>query len=187
MRKRIAMLLVLGCLLLSGCQPKQNDLQTALDFRTRLISQAGCRFTAHVTADYGDRTYSFSLRCAFDGEDGELEVLAPEAIAGIRAEIDGEDAALSFDGVSLEYGKLAGDRVAPLTVPWLLGSAWSGDYIALTGREGDLTRVTWLKGYNEDELSIDTWLQEGIPTYAEVSHDGTRVLTVMIQDFVFGT
>ncbi len=170
-----------------GCEKKDSRLQTALAFRTKLLESGGCRFTCQVQADYGEKIYSFSMNCAFDGEDGEMTILAPEAIAGIHAEIDGENATLSFDGASLEYGELANGYVAPLTVPWLLGSAWAGDYISLTGTEGDLTRVTWLKGYNEEELTIDTWLQEGIPTYAEVSHGGRRVLAVTIQDFVFGS
>ena len=45
--------------------------------------------------------------------------------------------------------------------------------------------MTWLKGYNDEELGIDTWFEEKIPVYAEVSYDGKRVITIRIQDFSY--
>ena len=160
-------------------------MQTALDFRTRLLASKGCAFTCQVEADYGDRVYGFTLNCSYDGKDGALTVTAPETIAGIRATVDGSDACLEFDGISLEFGRLANGHVAPLMIPWLLGSAWTEDYISAAGQDGLRTRVTWLKGYNDEELGIDTWFEEKIPVYAEVSYDGKRAITIRIQDFSY--
>lgn len=183
MRRCTALLMILVCLLFAGCQKKDKSMQEALDFRTKLLASEGCKFTAQVQADYGERVFSFTLACGFDGEDGEITVLAPQTVAGIRAEIDGEDATLEFDGARLEYGKLANGHAAPLTVPWLLGSTWQEDYIALAGKDSGQTRVTYKKGYNEEELTVDTWFSEGVPTYGEVSYGGRRVLSITIQDF----
>lgn len=183
MRQKVAALMILLCVLLSGCREQKNHMQQALDFRTKLLSSKGCEFQCLVEADYGEKAYAFSLDCSFDGKDGKLVVIAPEEIAGIAATVNGEDASLSFDGYSLQFGKLAGGHIAPLTIPWLLGSAWAEDYVAQVGREEDSLRVTFLKGYREEELSIDTWLQNDIPTYAEVSYNGQRMLTISIREF----
>ena len=160
-------------------------MQNGLDFRTRLLESEGCQYSCQIEADYGERVYDFSLDCIFDGEDGHLTVTAPENIAGITAVVDRDDASLEFDGLSLQYGELANGHVAPLTGPWLLGSAWAEDYISHAGAEGEQTRITYRKGYHDEEVIIDTWLRDGLPVYAEVSCEGRRVLTIQIQDFVF--
>lgn len=160
-------------------------MQKALDFRTRLLESGGCQFSCMVRADYGERVYDFALDCSYDGEDGKLTVTAPENIAGITAVVDGDDASLEFEGLSLRYGELANGHLAPLTIPWLLGSTWAEDYISLVGTEEEKTRITYLKGYHEEEITIDTWLRDTIPVCAEISYDGRRVLTINIENFVF--
>lgn len=58
---------------LSGCSgPAKSQLEQAIAFRTRLLGAAGCRFSAVVTADYGDRRYTFETDCAADREEISL-------------------------------------------------------------------------------------------------------------------
>ena len=158
-------------------------MQTALDFRGSLLSAGGCRFSADVAADFGDRVYDFTLACAYDGTVGTLTVTAPRSIAGISATVRDGSSRLEFDGAGLDFGPLANGVASPLCLPWLLGSAWSGDYIAWAGKDGEYDYITWLKGYNEQELTINTWFQKNIPVRAEVLSGGQRVLTATIEDF----
>lgn len=147
------------------------------------MEAGGCSFTADVTADYGDRVYSFTLSSRTQDGQTRLEVLEPESIAGIAATVSEDGTELTFDGAELAFGQLANGFVSPVTVPWLLAQCWSGEYIAWAGADGDLERVTYLRGYNDEELTVDTWFSGNTPTYAEVSYDGTRCLTVEILDF----
>lgn len=170
-------------MLLCSCGAKNDELQTALDFRAALLEAGGCSFTADVEADYGDRLYDFTLSCSYDGDDGSLTVTAPESIAGISAVVRDGTSVLEFDGAALEFGPLANGFPSPLVLPWLLGSAWSEDYIARAGMDGDRVMVTWLKGYNDEELTIQTWFTRQIPVRVEVVSAGRRVLTAELDDF----
>lgn len=183
--RRIFVVLMMTCLILTGCSKNTNYMQQALDFRSQLLGADGCSFTADVTIEYPEKTFDFTMQCRFSGNDAELCVISPDAISGINATFHGDAASLVFDDVSLEFGTLANGYVAPLAAPWILGSAWSGDYISAAGKDGDFCRITWLKGYNDEELSIDTWFENETPVYAEISHDGTRVLQVKITEFVY--
>lgn len=185
---RLKKIWILCCLVLclTACGEKNQPTQIALDFRTGLMEAGGCSFTAVVTADYGDKVYPFTLECSYTGDSARLQVLEPESIAGIAATVSGDGAVLEFDGVELDFGKLANGFPSPVAIPWLLGQCWTGAYIAWAGSDGDLERITYLRGYNDQELAVDTWLDANrVPVYAEVAQDGVRCLTVEIKDFRF--
>lgn len=185
--KRIFCLCAVLCLLLSGCAGQEADrrMQEALDLRTDLMASEGCSFKASVSADYGERVYTFSLDCTYVPEqEARLTVTQPEEIAGISAAVSADGTVVTFDGVELAFGELANGRVAPMALPWLLGSAWSSGYISSAGADGETVLVTYLMGYGEDEVTVETWLDTtGVPVRCEVIHDGRRYLTVALEDF----
>ena len=186
MRRCFALFLALVLLLLSGCAGEEDAMQSALSFRQKLLSAGGCSYVADVTADYGDYTYSFTLQCSYRDGCGSLCVLQPEEISGIRAECSVDAATVSFDGAVLEYGDLADGRVAPLSAPWLFGSAWERDEILFASNDEEQVRVTIQKGYDEDKILTDTWFSSGVPVAGEVScADGRRILSVQFRDFAF--
>ncbi len=159
-------------------------MQRTLDFRQKLLASGGCTFTADVTADYGDYLYSFTLQCSYRDGCGEMTVLQPEEISGIRGRCADDAATVSFDGAVLEYGDLADGRIAPLSVPWLFGSAWEHDEILFASPDEEAIRATIQKGYDDEKILVDTWFSDGAPTAGEVScADGRRVLTVRFRDF----
>ena len=79
-------LCVARCLifLLFGCDRPGDALDRAVDLRNRIADGNGCRFTATVSADYGEKVYAFSAKCETD-PNGDLtfEVTSPTTIAGI--------------------------------------------------------------------------------------------------------
>lgn len=169
--------------LLTGCGKATEPDQQALEFRTALMEAGGCCFSADVTAFWDERVYSFSLRCAVSDGEATLELTAPENIAGLRAVAREGSARLEYDGASLELGSLANGTVPPVAAPWLLVECWRGEYIAWAGMDGDRHRVTYLRGYDEEELTMDTWFDQGVPVYAEVAWGGAKCLSVTIMDY----
>jgi len=174
-------------LVVSGCQKQSSPTQKALDFRTALMEAGGCSYTAVIGADYGERAYSFSVACTYDTDGtAKMTVLQPEEIAGITAAVSGDGAVVEFQDVALDFGVMADGTVSPMEVCHLLGRCWTGAYIASAGSDGDLERISYLHGYEAEELAVDTWLNaEGAPVYAEVMFENVRCLSVQLTEFRF--
>lgn len=160
-------------------------MQQAVDFRTSLMSAEGCVFQAEVSVDFGNKVYGFTLQCDYTPDDkATLTVTAPEMISGITATISADGAKVAFDGTELDFGRLANGRVAPMALPWLLGRAWSSEYISSAGKDGENILVTCLMGYGDEEITVETWLNEkSIPIRCDISCDGMRCLAVTISEF----
>ena len=188
---RTTLLAAALCLAVSGCAGSEDGaVQEALNFRTSLLAADHCTFTAEVTADYGERVGNFTLVCTYTpGTNGaELTVTAPESIAGITAAVDGEEANVTFEDVSLELGTLAGGQVAPLQLPQILGDAWTYSYVESQSEEGDGILVTYRCGYDEEELLVFTRFDTSMtPVQAEVYCDGICVLTAALSDYTVST
>lgn len=171
---------------LTACSKSDDEMQRALDFRTSLLSASSCTFTTEVTADFGQRVYEFTLDCAYHSEDNyaDLRVTAPDTIAGIAASVDGEDAEVKFENVSLELGTMAGGHVAPMQLPQILGDAWTYGYVDSIGKAGDGYLVTYRTGYDSDELLIYTYFDtQMVPIRSEVYYEETCVLAADIENF----
>lgn len=172
-------------MLLSACSAK-SPAQPPLTFRTALLQSGGCSFTAAITADYGETAASFTLDCEFSPETGaSVTVTEPESIAGIQAQVKDTAASVSYDGMQLGLGSLAGGNLAPLAAPYVLGQCWAGEYIDSTGAEDGLLRTTYRMGYEEKELIVDTWFSQEpfTPVRAELSFGGRMILRADISAF----
>ena len=184
-RKSLVVLLLLP-LLLCGCEKRRGVTQEALTFRTQLMQAGKCSFTADMKVDYGSRIYEFSVITSYTPDETKLTIQSPEEISGICATVTKNGTKLQFQETELEFGKLANGNISPVSAPWLLVQCWIGEYIASSGADADMERVTYLRGYAENEVTVDTWFSEkSVPVYAEFIYDGFRCLCVDIRDFSF--
>lgn len=188
MRLRLAAVLMIPLCLLTACGSKENKtMQEPMEFRTELLQAGECTFTAKVTADYGESVQQFDMRCDCNTDKtADMEITAPETIAGITAKTSDCGGELVFDGMAVSFGTLADGLVAPVSAPSLLVSAWTEAYIAAAGKEGSMQRVTYESGYEEEQLFIDCWFDEKkIPICAEICYNGETVIKIELSDFSF--
>ncbi len=187
-RTILAVLMMTLCLSLTACSGADNLMQPALDVRAKLLEAGGCSFSADITADFGKTVCMFSADCSYT-TDGmtRVEITAPESIAGITATVSADGATVEFDGMLLDFGELAGGHVAPVAAPSILSLCWAGEYISSAGEEGENVLVTYLKGYDKEELTVLTRFsgQTGEPVSGEVIYDGNTVLSVAITAFSY--
>ena len=172
-------------LALCACAGKaeRNTAQRALDLRQKLLSGT-CSFQAELTADYGEYVSEFSVSCVHNAEDGTtMTIHAPQTLAGLRAQVDKTGAKLVFEDTEAAFGTLTNLKLSPMAAPQLLAQAWESGYISLIGTEDGALHVTYLLGYDEDELTIDTWLKDGAPEYAQIACGGQTVLQAVLTDF----
>lgn len=130
MRGSGVMCVLMISLLLSGCQAAggaNSPQEQALIIRGEYLESAGCTAKLDVTADYGQRVYTYTVDVSVAEEETVLTVADPQELAGVIARVNGTDSWLEYDGAVLETGPLDGDGLTPLSaVPALLESARSG-------------------------------------------------------------
>ena len=89
MRKRTVCALMMTLCLLAACGGEagtgNNTDELALDIRADYLSMSGCTARMDVTADYGERVYTYTLDLSYQKDgDTTLAVVAPEEVAGRR-------------------------------------------------------------------------------------------------------
>ena len=172
-------------LLLAGCSDTNAELERAMQLRAAMIAKTVC-FDCTVTADYGDVSYTFCMRCSVDTA-GNLtfEVTKPETIAGISGSVSATGGKLTFDDVALAFELMADGQLTPVSAPWILVRTLRSGYLTSCGMEGELLRVSIDDSYNEDALHLDIWVNgEDQPTLAEIYWQGRRLLSVTVENFI---
>ena len=184
MKKRW-MSILMSLLVLCGCSMKNEEFDRAMLLRTSLINGAGCQFLAKITADYGDKTYTFSLSCETDKE-GNLNftVLEPDYIADIKGKITSHGGEITFDDVALGFELQTDDLLSPVSAPWILMRAIRGGYVRSCGKEGEYLRMTVDDSYQEDALMVDIWLnKENQPIWADIYEGNRCILSLEIEGY----
>jgi len=179
--------LILTAVLLLGCQRQGEDLNNALSIRNKLLSSNGYQFDAVISADYGDKIYTFGMTCVVTG-DGALSftVTSPESISGITGKISDSGGALTFDDKILAFETIADGLVSPVTAPWLILHTLRGGYIQSACREDGLLHLTIDDSYQENDVETEIWLDSNdLPLRGEITWKGRRILTVDVKNFVY--
>jgi outer membrane lipoprotein-sorting protein len=165
----------------------------ALETRTRMLGMNACSFTADVTADYGNRTYDFTVAVSYQ-KDGEsiLRVTRPENLSGISVTYSKEGTSLSFDGARIETGSLSSAGLSPLSaLPMLLAAAQSG-LMAECGFETldgmDTLAITCREELEGEETEQKLWfdLATGAILRGEILAGGDTVIACVFTEFLFG-
>ncbi len=155
-------------------------------FRTKLLA-GSATFDAAITADYGDKTYTFSADCVVDAQ-GELtfSVTEPQSIAGITGTVSAKGGKLTFDGHALAFELLADGQVTPVTGPWILMNTLRSGYLTSCGAEGEKLRLAIDDSYKDDALHLDIWLDgNDLPERGEILWQGRRILSIAVSNFKF--
>lgn len=155
-----------------------------MDLRSSLL-QGSCSFEAVITADFGDKTYCFTMEC--QGEpNGDITfvIQEPEYIQGISGLLQGEGGNLTFGDTALAF-PLEGDGVlSPCSGPWVLIRALQCGYIRSCSREDTYYRITVNDSYREDALMLDIWLnEENAPVRADIYEENRRIMALEVKNF----
>lgn len=193
MRKSVVICVLMMTLVLTACGGGKGDAarELALTIRTAYVSAGGCTGRLELTADYGQRVYTYTVDLTVSGEETVLTLTAPEEVAGVTARVRGTDSWLEFDGTVLETGPLSDDGLSPLSaVPVLLDSARSGFMDSCTLEqlgERETLRVLCRdpgKQPGEGRQAV-LWFDpdSGVLIRGEILMDGYRVITCECLEF----
>ncbi len=175
---------VLLVVFLSGCGRASGEMNRSLMLREKL-QKGSCAFETKITADYGDKLYSFALNCSAD-EQGNLSftVEEPESISGITGRITGTGGELTFEDTALSFPLMADGQVTPVSAPWLLLKTLRSGYLSSAGMDGDYLRLCMDDSYRGDALHLDIWVNgENVPVKAEILYSGRKILSLEVASF----
>ena len=183
MKRALAMILTV--FLLTGCS-KSGSIDGALVLREQLLKSNGCSFDALITADYGDKLYTFSMHCQTNNQgDLTFSVTEPQTIRGITGVISSEGGKLTFDDQALAFEMIADGQITPVSAPWLFIRTLRSGYIAYSGEDEAYTRVGFDDSYRDDALHLDIWFAENnLPVHAEILWQGRRVVSIDVINFL---
>lgn len=187
MRKFGILCFVLLWILLPGCAGGGDTLGQAMDLRSRLLSSGGYTFDTEITADFGDKVYTFAMNCRADNAGNvAFTVTAPDTIAGITGVMDAQGGKLTFDGTALAFELLADGRLSPVSAPWVLVHTLHFGYITSCAQTDSGLMVSVNDSYEDDALNLCVYLSEdGLPAGAEIFWNGSRILSLTVKNFTF--
>ena len=183
--KRIA-ILFLVMILLGGCAGDSGQMDRAMALRGK-IQQKEVTFDVAITADYGDKIYTFAMQCHGDIQGNmKFKVTEPQSIAGISGMVAKGSGKLTFDEQILAFDVLADGLISPVSGPWVMLETLRSGYLTSCSSEGDLLRVAIDDSYEEKALHLEIWINsEDIPQRCEIYWQGRRLLSLDVKNFTF--
>lgn len=183
MRKGIVSALMITLLLLPGCGEREQRLQDGFDeLRAAVTAAEHITFQAELTADYGAVTEDYTLKAAYDGQQTQIEVLAPELIAGIKATALRGETTVSYEGVELGAGPLDEEGLTAMSALPVMLDAMASAYVELLWWEDNfITARLYVGEQSVLTLWLDSWTHA--PVAAEVATDGRTVIRCTISDW----
>lgn len=181
MKKTVICVLVITLMLtLCGCGGGEEAKYE--EFRQRLAAANELGFTARLSAEFTEKTESFTLSFFKDSEGCTVEILEPESVRGIKAHVAADGTRLEYDGVILDVGKLTDRGLTPMSALPLLVTALNDAHIVSAVTENELLCVTLEP---EDELIIKLWLDGDTlaPVNAEMIYEGVSVIFAEIENW----
>lgn len=191
-RKSLLLLIVVS-FLLTGCagqsQSPEHRVQAAQAAYSKLEHFSA---QAEVTADYGQRSYGYTVSLEGDGKSGAMTVTDPENIAGtVLTWTDGKTE-LTYDGAELDTGALSSSGLSPAdAMPAVLTACQSGEIIdccteMLEKRE---TLYATLETGDKTKCRVACWFrpENYALCRAEVFESGQAVVTLQFDEFSFQT
>ena len=195
MRRSIVICVLMMTLVLTACGGRvqaDDPQEQALAIRAEYLAADGCAATLDVTADYGQRVYTYRVSVTVAGGESVLTVTEPVELAGITARLTDGQSQLEYDGAVLETGPLSPEGLSPLgAVPVLLECARSG-FIDSCGAEQLKERETIRVLYRDPKRpagqgrEVTLWFDaaDHVLIQGEIAVDGYRVILCEFQEFV---
>lgn len=169
-------------LTLCSCSAGQRPEQRMQAVRERFETAEPLNVQCDITADYGERVYSYSVLAEGDVKNGKMTVIQPENIKGTVLLWSEGETSLEYDGMTLETGRLTQNGLSPADgFPILLDAIQSGTLLGW--EESEEVCTVQLQSPSDSAVTVTcTFIKDSCDLQrAELAENGRRILTI---DFI---
>ena len=170
---------ILCLILLCGCA---DDGKGQFAEFVKIVSSAeNISFSAHVSAQYDEKTAEFTLAYEQTKDASSISVVEPELLSGIKANLSGESLSLEYDGAMLDIGTLDDAELSPMSALPLIVRAMRDGHLEISWVEGDMVAARVIPS---DDYVVMLWIDSGLtPRSAEISYKENMVVSAEISDW----
>lgn len=178
--RRLIVSVVTALFILSAASCGHPDPTASAEAISRYLAEADkIIVTSSIAADYGDRVFDFRLTCTKSPEKTELEIKAPENLAGMKAVCAEDGYTLSFDGMQITTGVLTRNGLSPAEALPVLLEQWQTGYVTGAVQEAyNGLEALALDTSLTDTVTQRTWFDTStlLPIHSEICQDGKAVI-----------
>ena len=168
-------------LALTGCASRASD-RAARQIPDYYASAGGFSARVRAVVNRGATENEFVLLWRTDGDAASIEVVSPESVAGIRAELAPDSRTLVYDGAVLTLP----EAVSPLELLPVLSLAWESPWSEYEAAKDSVTLISYETVAGEAcELRTRFDAAALLPLEAAVFLDGERVVLYSFELFSF--
>ena len=155
--------------------------------RDSLLNCETCTFTANITADYEDLTYTFKMNSTADSEGNiSFEVVQPESIAGITGKLSDNRGGITFDNNILAFETLGNGQIAPVYTPWIMLKALRSGYIRSCTDDSQQCMILIDDTYENNSVEFRFLMDTNFtPQSVEIIYGGRRIALLEITNFAY--
>ena len=170
------------CLLLTACHSSASTPEAAVrELRRSFSDGAQVQGRAVLTADYGERVYTYTVSIDGSAQAGTMTVEDPENIAGTVLQWSDGSTRLSCEDMTLETGPLSEHLSPSDAVPVLLEACQTGELLECSWEEELLCAK--LAHPSRGGTAALCWFQDGALRRCELSEEGRTLLTLDFSGF----
>ena len=114
MKRAVLIALMISLTLFCGCSKSTKYEEKFTNWKADYLAAGEHQIEAVVTASDADKVCEYTLLYTQNAEGETVEVLSPELIASIKAQIGEKEVSLSYDGAMLETGSTLSKNFSPL-------------------------------------------------------------------------
>ncbi|MCD8190527.1 MAG: hypothetical protein LUD78_09970 [Clostridiales bacterium] len=180
------MVLLLLCLPLGGCGGAAKPEDAVREMRSLYQNAESVSGVADITADYGERVYTYTAAVEGSVSAGTLTVQAPENIAGTVLQWAEDATSLSYEETTLETGALSDSGLSPAdAMPTILAACRAGVLAECAWEEDGGVLYAELENPEDESVTVSCWFdaESYVLQRSELAEEGTTVLTLVFSDF----
>lgn len=178
--------LLLLCLPLGGCGGAAKPEDAVREMRSLYQNAESVSGVADITADYGERVYTYTAAVEGSVSAGTLTVQAPENIAGTVLQWAEDATSLSYEETTLETGALSDSGLSPAdAMPTILAACRAGVLAECAWEEDGGVLYAELENPEDESVTVSCWFdaESYVLQRSELAEEGTTVLTLVFSDF----